>query len=164
MIIVTKKSREKLESKIDKKINVELEKITSVFEKNQKSSEDFSYRLLSEKSELEKQLSKEKTLRELAEDKIAVIEKLEKQLQEEIMMLKAEKKISASSLGGLRSKNNNLQKELGKQEQYISFLIKQLEKVKIPTPTLKQLLEYEHTRKSPINHHDQKNIVGKSAE
>ena len=46
-------------------------------------------------------------------------------------------------------KNNDLLKKLGEQNMYIKLLKKEFEKRKIKTPTMKELMEYEITHKSP---------------
>lgn len=139
-----------------------LEEIKSVKEIiSNECKKRINYDLLEEKSELEKKLSKEQTSKEIA---IRKYEELEKKtieivknygdeissLQEKLTVEKTKVKISSNSVGGLRRQNNSLLKRLEQQTIYIKLLNKELKKYTRKVPNLKQLLDYEHTRKSPF--------------
>lgn len=120
---------------------------------------DFAFRLLKEKSELQKELERNKVLREkdkdmllLSNQKLVEQDEKIKKLEEEIASLKAEKKLISNSLGGCKTKNNKLQEKLGEQNLLIKDLQKRLSLKKAFAPTMKELLDYENhkTRKEKI--------------
>ena len=126
-----------------------------------KSKKDFTFTLLDEKSKLEKTLSSETTKKEILEKNYKTLEEKTIEitkiydsqvftLQKEIMELKTKAKIYSNSVGGLRKQNNSLSKKVDQQTIYIKILSEELKKYTRRIPTLKQLFDYEHTRKSPF--------------
>lgn len=123
--------------------------------------DNFMYDLLCEKGSLEKLFFKEQTQREEAEQRYKKIEQklmeLTKSFDAEILELqkkvtewKTKATLSSNSVGGLRKQKNRLSKKIEQQNVYIKFLSYELDKSRRIVPTMKQLLEYEHTRKSPL--------------
>lgn len=144
-----------------------IEKTEIQHTKTIQEKDSFGYTLLSEKSKLEKQNAKlEQQITEL-EEKMKILEsntrinvadyerKLENLIQENEELskknieLKFDNIRKKNTIGGYQCKNNKLIKETGEQQCYINLLVQRLKKYVKKTPTLNDLLEYEHTRKSP---------------
>lgn len=158
MKIFNKKNKEDLNNQ-NQVILEEIRKIKEIVSNTQ--DRDFMFTLLNEKNELEKDLARETTKKEqlkqnyknLEEKVIEITKTYDTQLltyQKEIVELKTKVKASSNSVGGLRRQNNSLSKKTERQTMYIQLLSKELKKHTCKVPTLKQLLNYEHTRKSPF--------------
>lgn len=118
--------------------------------------ENWIWDLLSSKSENEAKIISQKkrieSLEKKYQDKEVELDKIKTQYDDLLSCYKAEKQIRkklSGSIGGLQKKNNDLLKKLGEQNMYIKLLKKEFEKRKIKTPTMKELMEYEITHKSP---------------
>lgn len=158
MKLFNKKNEEDLNNQ-NQIILKEIEEIKEII--SNEAKRDFTYDLLEEKSMLEKNLAKEITKKEQSEQNYRILEEkvieitktYDSQLisyQKEIVEWKTKATQASNSIGGLRRQNNSLSRRLEQQVIYVQLLSKELKKYIRKVPTLKQLLDYEHTRKSPF--------------
>lgn len=144
--------------------NLELKKqinrLCETISKQNTHKDNFTYDLLCEKSTLEKNLVREQTKNEILEKKlISLKEDFSNintkhnneilKLQKELAAYKTRLKMAANSNGGLKRKTNRQTIMLERQDTYLKLLKKELKASGRRVPTLKELLTYEHTRRSP---------------
>ncbi len=142
-----------------------LENQKKSFEEQLNRNQDWLKDLLFEKNNLEKNIAKLETELKASNNTNAVLKlslnevsnKLKKLSARNIELNSASKSLRAK-LGGSQKEINKLREELGMSVLKIQLMGEQLKKFRIKPPTIKELMEYERTHKSPKNRKEKQNV------